>query len=319
VGCGPYKFVSFEPGYALTLEAFEDYIGGAPEFKNFVYTITTDPSAAVIALENGETDAITSTAYVQYESLKSNENLGVTLIESAVDLFIMNHKLAPFDDVKVRQAFNYAVDKERAADVFTEGVASPATSLIPWLDDPSLTGYPYDQGKAEALLAEAGYPDGEGLPPIKIQTIDEFKSYAQVIQDDLAAVGVQAEIELGEASALTEALVSGNVQFCVFGISLGFNTSQYSQILVTGQPYNLAFYSNPEVDALFEQAGKELDADKSRELYVDILKIVEEDAAYGMLSDNVIMYVYNDAYDFDGAFEDFSSSGIRPQDVKKRA
>ncbi|MDR2487170.1 MAG: ABC transporter substrate-binding protein [Clostridiales Family XIII bacterium] len=318
VGCGPYKFVSFEPGYKLALEAFDDYIGGAPDFGKAEYTITTDASAAVIALENGETDAIASTAYVQYESLKANEKIDVTLIESAVDLFIMNTKSAPFDDVRVRQAINYAVDKERASEAYTEGLSPPATSLIPWLDDPSLTGYPYDIDKAKSLLAEAGFPDGKGFPPVKVQTIDAYKTYAQVIQDCLVGIGIDAEVELGEATSLTESLLAGQVPFSVFGISLGFNTAQYNQILVTDQPYNLAFYSNPKVDALFADANKELDTEKSRQLYIDILKIVQDDAAYGLLADTVIMYAYNNAYDFQTAFDNFSSSGIRLQDIKKK-
>ncbi|MDR3072386.1 MAG: ABC transporter substrate-binding protein, partial [Clostridiales Family XIII bacterium] len=181
-----------------------------------------------------------------------------------------------------------------------------------------LTGYPYDPEKAKTLLAEAGYPDGNGFPEVKIVTLDSYRTYAQTIQEDLSAIGIKAEVELSEATAMTEQLVSGNVAFSVFGISLGFDSSQYNMILCTDQPYNLAFYSNPEMDELFTEVRKEIDPEKSKETYLEILKIAKEDAVYGMLCDTLIMYAYNDSYNFEKAFENFSSSGVRPQDISPK-
>jgi ABC-type transport system substrate-binding protein len=81
----------------------------------------------------------------------------------------------------------------------------------------------------------------------------------------------------------------------------------------------LAFYSNPEIDELFANANKELDTAKSKQLYIDILKKVQDEAVYGMLADTVIMYAYNNAYDFSTAFDNFSSAGVLPQYIKKAA
>jgi peptide/nickel transport system substrate-binding protein len=316
IGSGPYEFVSYEPGYKLTLKKFEAYAGPAVDFDTLEFVVMTDPSAATIALENGEVDVIMSTAYVQYESMKANAKLKTHLVNFAVDLFIMNNQVAPYDNVKVRQALNYAVDKERASLAYSEGVAAPATSFIPWVTDASLTGYPYDPEKAKALLAEAGYPNGEGFPTIKIQTVEMFKIYAQTIQEDFAAIGINAEVELGEAASLSEQILSGNVPFCVYTISPGFDASKYSMVLGSGQPFNIGFYSNPQVDELFAATKLETDPAKSRQLFVDILKIVQDDAGYGMLCDNAAIYAYSANLDLDGAFADFTAYGLRPQDVK---
>ncbi|MDR1540671.1 MAG: ABC transporter substrate-binding protein [Clostridiales bacterium] len=318
IGSGPYEFVSYEPGVKLILKAYSDYIGQKVAFENVQYEIESDPSAAIAAAEAGESDFILSTAFYRYDALEANPKLSVVASEYGEDYIIMNNRIAPFDNSKVRLAINHAIDKGRCSYMFTGGLAKVPTSLVLGIQSERLPGYPYDVELAKKYLAVAGYPGGEGFPEIEIKTLETYKAYAEVIKSNLQDIGINSQIALEEPEALVPDLMGGKVPFSVIAIGLGFDPSAYSDMLTSTGSFNLARYSNSEVDALYAKAISETDDAARKELLVKTLEMVQEDAPYGLLCTNLRLFIYNNRLDFSEALRNRSGMYIRPQDVRKK-
>ena len=152
VGSGPYKFKEWISGDKLVLEANPDYWGEKPKLKSITFKPVVENAARALMLETGEADVILPVPATDIERLKSNDEVTVTLYPSNRNLYMgMNTKKAPFDNVKVRQALNYAVDKETIVNKIMMGNAKPsqaAISELTWGFSPAGT-YPYDPEKAK--------------------------------------------------------------------------------------------------------------------------------------------------------------------------
>lgn len=282
IGCGPYQYVSRVAGYSVTLKAFDDYILGKPYFENMIFRVVAEPTVNLMVVESGDVDAARFSLFNELENIVNNDDLTVHINPLGHQLMVMNHNLAPFDDVNVRLAINYAINKERVNEVYYAGMGVVPTSHIPWIQDERLVGYPYNVEKAKEHLALAGYPGGEGFPTITMETFENFRDFAQIIQNNLRDIGITMEIELGEATTLASRLGQGEVPLSFIGLGLGVVPSAFSRMLVTGGSMNFSGYSNPEVDSLMKQASSEMDDAKRHELYVEACLILERDAVYGL-------------------------------------
>jgi len=293
VGCGPYKLVKHEPGYQVTLEAFDDYVMGKPYFNTLIYRVISDPTAALMALEAGDIDAMQVTTYSDLDDIMSNEKLSVHTVSYGLDALVFNNRTAPYDDANVRLALNYAIDKERCSEVMYETLPSVATSHISVIKDDRLTGYPHDLEKAKEYLALAGFPGGEGFPDVVIETVDSYKVYAQVIQNNFQELGLNASVQISEANAFVGRLMTGDVPVGFISFGLGFQPSQYTSTLMTDGPFNFSGYGSAEVDQLFAAAAQEIDDAKRHDLYVEACLLLEKDAPYGLIGYQQILFVYN--------------------------
>lgn len=309
VGCGPYMLVSHEAGYQVTLKAFDDYIMGKPYFENLIYRVIADPSAALMALEAGDIDAVISSAYSELNRIKANDKLSIVTGTFGLDALVINHRIEPFDDLNVRLAINYAINKQRCSEAMYEGLPSIATSHISVVSDERLVGYPYDLEKAKDYLALAGFPDGVGFPEVTIETIDAFSDYAQVIQSNLGDLGITAKVQVNEANSYISRMMAGEVALGVMSYGLGYQPSQYAVMLTTGAPFNFTGYGNAEVDRLLAEANQEIDDAKRHDLYVEACLIMERDAVYGLIGYQQILFVYNS----DLLVEDMTETFLMPQ------
>jgi peptide/nickel transport system substrate-binding protein/oligopeptide transport system substrate-binding protein len=206
-----------------------------------------------------------------------------------------NHTKPRFkDNLALRKALNYAVNKDELCSEVLEDIPIPARGVLPpgfASFDETLEGYPYDPEKAKALLAEAGYPNGDGLPELTLQynTSEAHEAVCEAVKNDLADVGVTVRLKNLEWATHLESIKHHEPELFRAGwLADGPSEDNFLQLLNTGRETNYSGYSNPEYDALFERARFATDPDERRRLYSEANRFVVEDAAW------IFLYWYRD-------------------------
>jgi ABC-type transport system substrate-binding protein len=208
VGSGTFILKDWTIGQKLVFDRNPDYFNkDMPYIDKVTVEVGQEPLVALLRLQKGEVDiagdGIPPAKFLEIKNSPEGAQMIVDGEQLHTGYLTLNTKIKPLDDVKVRQAINMAVNKERITRILN-GRATPANQPLPPLMpgyDKSFTGYAYDVEKAKALLAEAGYPDGFETVLFSTNT-DPQPRIAQAIQQDLAAIGVKAEVR---------ALAQGNV------------------------------------------------------------------------------------------------------------
>lgn len=287
IGSGPFKYVDRVLGDKVTVERFDDYFDeeGKAKTKTLVFRAIPEGTSRTIALETGEVDAVSALETIDYDRVKENEKLALYEKPSNSVVYLgLNVNADKLDNKLVRQAINYAVDKESVLEVAINGRGEVANTVLPksllgYTENPS--NYEYNPEKAKELLAQAGYPDGF---EIELWASGDVRDrIAQVVQANLLEVGINAEISLLEWGKYIDATNSGDQQIFVIGWTAEPDPDQMLPSLfdtssIKGQ--NRTEYSNPEVDKLLAEARKELDKEKRKDLYEQIQKIIMEDAPW---------------------------------------
>ncbi|MBY3136407.1 ABC transporter substrate-binding protein [Rhizobium laguerreae] len=210
VGSGTFILKDWTIGQQLVFERNKDYfVKGVPYIDSFKVEVGQEPLVALLRLQKGEVDiagdGIPPAKFLEIKNSADGAQMIVDGEQLHTGYITLNTKVKPFDNVKVRQALNMAINKERITRILN-GRATPANQPLPPLMpgyDKSFTGYAYDVAKAKALLAEAGYPDGFETVLYSTNT-DPQPRIAQAIQQDLAAVGVKAEVRaLAQATVIS--------------------------------------------------------------------------------------------------------------------
>ncbi|OAV49015.1 peptide ABC transporter substrate-binding protein [Rhizobium sp. WYCCWR10014] len=210
VGSGTFILKEWTIGQQLVFERNKDYfVKGVPYIDSFKVEVGQEPLVALLRLQKGEVDiagdGIPPAKFLEIKNSADGAQMIVDGEQLHTGYITLNTKVKPFDNVKVRQALNMAVNKERITRILN-GRATPANQPLPPLMpgyDKAFTGYAYDVAKAKALLAEAGYPDGFETVLYSTNT-DPQPRIAQAIQQDLAAVGVKAEVRaLAQANVIS--------------------------------------------------------------------------------------------------------------------
>ncbi|MGR9215308.1 ABC transporter substrate-binding protein (plasmid) [Rhizobium leguminosarum] len=210
VGSGTFILKDWTIGQQLIFERNKDYfVKGVPYIDSFKVEVGQEPLVALLRLQKGEVDiagdGIPPAKFLEIKNSADGAQMIVDGEQLHTGYITLNTKVKPFDNVKVRQALNMAINKDRITRILN-GRATPANQPLPPLMpgyDKSFTGYAYDVAKAKALLAEAGYPDGFETVLYSTNT-DPQPRIAQAIQQDLAAVGVKAEVRaLAQANVIS--------------------------------------------------------------------------------------------------------------------
>jgi len=302
LGTGPFKFVRYDNAQQVCdLEAFPDYWEGAPKLPSVRVRVISDMNALQAELQAGRVDIAplpTSLSPDAVKRLEGDPNLQVKVFNgSNVNLLTINTASPPLDNVKVRQAIAYAIDRESLIKNLLLGLGKIAHSIIPeesWAYSPGQT-YSYDPARAKQLLDEAGFrdPDGDG-PRMRFNKAIVFKlsgssiagrQYAGVIQNSLKEVGIPVEIETAEQNTFLDELKRGNFQMS-YSQWVGGNQDPifYKDLFASSEiptetrsARNRSRYSNKELDALLNEAVNTYDRQKARDLYVRIQAIVSRD------------------------------------------
>jgi ABC-type transport system substrate-binding protein len=311
VGTGAYTLVELKPNEAVLLKKNPDYWQkGLPYLDEVTFRMVPNISTRAALLESGEVDMALGIALPDVGRLKSARGLkAVEGLGSQQYGLTMNNKREPFTDVKVRQAVNYAVDKEGIIKTVMLGNAKAATGVYL---NPNINGYvnagsyPYDQAKAKALLDEAGWKVGaNGIrekngKPLAFTLMTRRGAnpgdyeMAELVQAMLKAVGMDLNLEVVESAIyLTRLNKPGEADYdmtsSTFGVFPGdaeyVMETVYRSDAVPPRYYNYAWYSNPQVDKLVEDARSSVTLADRNKLYEQAAKIVVEDAGFVLLFD----------------------------------
>lgn len=308
IGTGPFKFVSVQPGFEqVILERFDDYYGGSPTLTpvgkacavQVVFSVIPEASTRVSALLAGEVDIIANVSQDLIASLSGNEDVQVKTAAGTQPKWIeLNVNKPPFDDVNVRKALNYAVDKELIIQqiyggraVALPGALSPFNSMV----NKSLSPYPYDTAMATDLLTQAGWADTDGdsildkdgqALVLTIDTLEEWRPLAEAVADMYRAIGIDANVRFWEYSVIRDQLLAGDRQAYLddWGDSafdpVGHFEAKWHGF-VADTPYgrgNFSTYNNERVNELIQQGETTGDTAARQAIYDEAQQIVYDEA-----------------------------------------
>jgi len=295
VGTGPFKFVSWNPGVEILVEKNADYWGGAPNVDKVIYRPIIDDQARLNELEAGGVDFIVNIPPDDLARLKADSRF--TTVEQAgmhTWYIVFNCQKKPFDDIKVRQAMNYAVDRQAIVDGILQKTGTLATGPMPpvlWSYTSDVTRYDFNPDKAKQLLTEAGYPDGISVNfwlPTSGSGMQQSAAMGQAIQADLKKVGADAKIETYEWGTYLDKTIVEDASTLpeMFEMSWAGDNGDpdnFLYILLSGDQYppngfNLGHCKDDKVDEILRQARTTLDQAKRTELYIQAQKMLVDDA-----------------------------------------
>jgi peptide/nickel transport system substrate-binding protein len=278
VGTGAFMFKTWEQGQRIVLAKNADFWGGAPAIDELEFRVIPEDSARILALESGDVDVIANVSAQNIPVLRDNGDL-VVIQQPTYRLFYWAFNCTKdfFKDVRVRQAFNYLIDREALVANVLQGVGQPADAPIP----PTVIGYApigtytFDPDKGKAMLAEAGFPaDWAGIAYVTEGRYYMDRQVAEAIQGMIAEAGINVTVEVLEWGAFVDAIWSATADSEVaqkrdfaqtaFGTADPGQTFRYT-LLSTYWPttgYNEALFGDPKVDEAItavEQAVAEED------------------------------------------------------------
>ena len=295
VGTGPFKFEEWQSNTSVVASRNDNYWDGAPALEAVIFRPITDANTRVAEMLSGGIDVLLETPPDNVAQFRGDANY--TVVEAVgphVWYVMLNAKEGPFADVRVRQAVNYAVNKESLVNDVLQGTAEVSAGPIPpafnWAYNAEVDPYPYDPEMAKKLLAEAGAEGasltflvtegGSGmLDPVPMGT---------AIQADLAAVGLNVEIQTYEWNTFLSEVnpgLEGKADMAEMAwMTSDPDTLPFLTLRTAAWPaeggFNSSYYSNPEVDALLDQARVSTSAEERGELYKQVQAITHEDAPW---------------------------------------
>lgn len=305
IGTGPYKFVSWTPKDQLVLDRFDDYWGPKEPWQRHVRKEVPNDAARVAQLKAGQLDLIVRVPASDVPTLERDSKLAVVR-QPTVYVFNMELDLRdkppqvtakdgsplpknPFQDARVREAVDLAIDRKALADIAMEGLGAPQNQLV----TPSIFGYSakvpaprYDPARAKALLAEAGY--ASGFKTTLSFTSDRLPGDRQVgtsVAQMLAAVGIDAQANAQPAAVFFPARTRGDYSLAMSGWGTLTGEAHYTLSSVVHSndkerrmgAFNVLKYASPQMDKLLQDAAVEMDEGKRRALLEQANELVARD------------------------------------------
>ena len=284
IGAGPYRFVSFNPGVELVLEAFEGYWRKTPSVKQLSFKAVTDSATRLAMLKRGEADIAYATTGPLGEEVRRSP--GLTLHPTP---FSSTHWLvfadqwdasSPWHDRRVRLAANYAVDRQAINQAETLGFSKITGSIIPTSFDfywqPPV--YPYDPAKAKQLLAEAGYPKGFDAGDLNCDA--GTSDYAEPLLNYLQAAGIRTRLRPVERAGFLKAYQEKKLKNLIYGLS-GISGNAATRIeSFTASTGAYAYGGYPDIDGLVREQATELDTKKREAILHRIQQLIHEKVMY---------------------------------------
>lgn len=283
VGTGPFKFGSYNPGQNITLSRFDGYWGEKASIDTAVFKICADIDSGLVELTNGRIDIFphfTTDRAKQVDQTKFKVDSNVS---NMPQIFILNNKVKPFDNAKVREALNYAVNRKDIISVSTDGAGVElTTAMSPAMGkyyDTSLDGtYTCDVEKAKKLLAEAGFPDGFDTTVTVCSSYLPHVNAAIEIAAELKKIGVNLKInQVDWATWLDQVHDHRNYDTTVICVDSAFAPYDVLSRYASDSSKNFFNYSNSRVNELLKLIPAEKDEAKKVEYYHEILKEMVKD------------------------------------------
>lgn len=300
VGTGPFVFKEWVHNDHVTLDANPDYWGGKPKVDRVIFKVIPDAQTALLQMKQGQVHILADVSSQIIPAIKSDSNLKlVTQPGLTVNGLTFPTTTKPFDDVRVREALNYAIDRDAINKSLYNDLAVSMTSPLPeaqWGYTPDLERYDYDPEKAKELLAEAGYPDGFKAELLAYNSARGYNpagsQMAVAIQSYFKKIGVDVSIQQMEFGAFLSKVRVGDYDGMAMTGWSGDNGDPdnflYELFSSATIPVgNTSNYTNEQVDSLLAQAQKETDHDGRIALYQQAQQLIWHDAPWLFLNNTL--------------------------------
>lgn len=289
IGTGPFKFVRWERGKEIVLARNSDYFDGPPRLSSIVCRIfqgeQVDAMYAEFAKGNLEDTPIPNR---DYRAIVSDAgHLYVRRPMLSLRFYGLNRRIKPLDDVRVRQALIYAINRSALVEevflgrhVLARGILPPGAQGF----NPGVHGYAYDPRKTRELLAQAGFPNGKGLPTLEIWSGAKDETFVRMhekVKQDLAVAGIRAEIHYQTHwPTFSAQLAEGKFPIFLYAwyADVPDPDNFLFRLFYSRSPQNYVGYRNPVADDLLEQARKQTDPRLRVDLYRRVEQVVLDDA-----------------------------------------
>lgn len=299
VGSGPYKFGEWLTGDHITLIRNDQYYGTKPFFERIEFKFVGDATTRTLMIETGQADVALRIQPNDVQKLRSIASLKITQVMGRNIYFALNSTKPPFNDIKVRKAVNYAVDKQAIVDHILLGAGKPSHSLVEAVQGTIDAGfYPYDPERAKNLIQEAG---AKGKKVLLLSPTTRYLLDAEVSQAVVGYMrnaGLDVELRaLGDWPSFIDTVRRGefDMHMLGWGGSTGDPDNAFRIQLHSknaGKLWNAGSYKNPKVDNLIEEGSKEFDLTKRSKIYADIQKIAWDDAPWLFLHRLIIFIAH---------------------------
>lgn len=306
IGSGPFRFVSAEIDKEVVVARNGNYWGERPKLSRVRFAIVPDATTQALELRKGSGDVIINGSFPPDTvlTLRREPSLAVESAPGTRLAYLgFNVRDPILKDVRVRQAIAYALDRRPMIDYLWRGEAQPARSVLPpqsWAYNDNVPTYDHDPIKARQLLDTAGYPEVDGVRfhiTMKTSTDENTRLMVAVMQQQLREVGIALDIRSFEFGTFFSDVTHGAFQ--LYGLrwiggnedpdifSLCFSSSRFPP-----NGANRGYYSNPKVDALIDEARREVDQSKRKSTYAELQLILAEELPYIDLwyLDNVLVH-----------------------------
>ena len=299
VGTGPFKFVEWKATDYLKVAKWEGYWKkGYPKVDSITWRPVVDNNTRAAMMQTNEAHFAFPMPPETVDSLSKKPSLEVTSAPSIIHRYLsMNTQQKPFDNPKVREAINYAINKEALVKVAFSGYAVPAEGVVPHGVEyaAKLGPWPYNPAKARELLKEAGYPNGFESTLWSAYNYTTAQKVIQFVQQQLAQVGVKVQVQALEAGQRVERVESAQdpatapVRMYYVGWSSSTGEADWAlRPLLASESmppkmFNTAYYKNPEVDADIAKALVTTSGTEKARLYTDAQQRIWKDAPWAFL------------------------------------
>ena len=300
VGTGPYEIVEFAPAERVVLEARDDYWGGTPPVQRINFVAIPDAQTRLLAMRNGDIDGTFAVPITNIEQWRALDNATIYTAPSlGTFILTVDHEAAPFDDVHVRRAIAHSIDREGLVNAILKGNGAPLDALNPpgmWSGvlTPeevaefygSIPSYEFDMEKAAEELAQSAYPDGFAFTAPVSSALPDLINSLQSLAQNLSQLGIDMTVQEVDPNQWLATYFRHE--------DLGMQTMNYYPDYSdpAAYPYlffhsdnarpegmNASNYTNPEVDALIDEANQTTDRAARAEALKEMFRIANEDVA----------------------------------------
>lgn len=285
IGAGPYVFKSSERGVSVEVERFADYYRpGKPKTARIKFVNYPDENLRIAALESGDLDLTETLPWQAFDSVEKNPRLKLDAVVGPFMYLTFNVKQGPFTNVKLRQAVAFACKRDEIVKAAHFGRGESLNGLPfpgkPFSDSASNNQYRHDPDMARKLLREAGFPNGFQCKLLSTTSPTLHQTTAEVVQQNLAEVGIQVELTLTEWATRTTQGNQGRYEFAVAGTVGAFNDpDSVTTFIGSGtNAYARSFgFSSARIDELLVKGRTELDVPRRLAIYDELQKAAFEE------------------------------------------
>lgn len=299
VGCGPYRLERWVKGQEVVMTAYEKYYGPKPAYKRLIFRGVPEEASRIAALLTGEADVVSGIPMHQRPKILASGKAYLTDQMGSMNYLGLNTYEKPFNDVRVRQAVNYGVNRQLINQALFQGKAilcrgpiSPRTFGA----DPTLKPYPYDPEKAKKLLAEAGYPNGFEARLAYGTYMPQIQEQAEAVAADLSKIGIRVKLEPYERAVMWERYKNRQHQMYIYFWDDAPEPDRYMYSLFHSKSRDY-YYKNETVDRLLEKGRTTLDPAERAKVYHELDRFLYQDAPW------VYLYVIPEVYAVSNAVE----------------